>query len=445
MTRETKFGLLVGLGVILMVSLVVSDHLSVINHQQSADFTGYAEQATPLSEQSESFLPQTLERQVVNSPAASEMSDDDQPWRATPSHAALNHAASNSSQAVMMDSYEAEANVYAAGSSDAIPTPEQLNALNRPQITQEALNEDVLIDDPTLTQQFMDSARDIAATTNLLPMAARVDSSGLDPRDLSNSNRSAIAPAIVEPDTEAPTGAATLSEPIPSPNQNASLTGVQSQDPVNAQVNDAVDTLEAGVVYTVKPYDTLYDLAVRFYGSGSHWPFLQKQNADVVRANGQLVEGTKLFIPKKPASTTTGTTIATTQTITASTVATIEVKPGDSLSRLAARHLGDANAWPQLLEANRDVLKSANLVRPGMKLKLPATANSNTTATRSVSEPTKQIKPRTYTIKSGDTLAAIAKRLLNDRSRWDDIYELNKSQIKNPNVLQVGVEIRLPS
>lgn len=50
---------------------------------------------------------------------------------------------------------------------------------------------------------------------------------------------------------------------------------------------------------------------------------------------------------------------------------THEVKPGDSLSRIAKKVYGDANAWPQIFEANRDILKDPNKIFPGQKLKIP--------------------------------------------------------------------------
>jgi len=42
MARETKVGLLVGLGVILLVGIIVSDHLSVVQKQASPNLTGFA-------------------------------------------------------------------------------------------------------------------------------------------------------------------------------------------------------------------------------------------------------------------------------------------------------------------------------------------------------------------------------------------------------------------
>ena len=48
-----------------------------------------------------------------------------------------------------------------------------------------------------------------------------------------------------------------------------------------------------------------------------------------------------------------------------------EVKSGDSLSKIAKKEYGDANAWPKIFEANKDILKDPNKIFPGQKLKIP--------------------------------------------------------------------------
>lgn len=48
-----------------------------------------------------------------------------------------------------------------------------------------------------------------------------------------------------------------------------------------------------------------------------------------------------------------------------------EVKPGDSLSKIAKREYGDANKWPKIFEANKDTLKDPNKIFPGQKLTIP--------------------------------------------------------------------------
>jgi len=51
---------------------------------------------------------------------------------------------------------------------------------------------------------------------------------------------------------------------------------------------------------------------------------------------------------------------------------TYTVEKGDTLSRIAKQHLGDANAWKQIFEANRDVLDDPDRIQPGQVLKLPS-------------------------------------------------------------------------
>jgi len=48
-----------------------------------------------------------------------------------------------------------------------------------------------------------------------------------------------------------------------------------------------------------------------------------------------------------------------------------EVKSGDSLSKIAKREYGDANAWNRIFEANKDILKDPDKIYPGQKLKIP--------------------------------------------------------------------------
>ncbi|HJS59472.1 MAG TPA: LysM peptidoglycan-binding domain-containing protein [Vicinamibacteria bacterium] len=50
---------------------------------------------------------------------------------------------------------------------------------------------------------------------------------------------------------------------------------------------------------------------------------------------------------------------------------TYEVKSGDSLSKIAKRVYGNANAWKRIFEANKDVLKDPDKIYPGQKLKIP--------------------------------------------------------------------------
>ena len=50
---------------------------------------------------------------------------------------------------------------------------------------------------------------------------------------------------------------------------------------------------------------------------------------------------------------------------------TYTVKSGDTLSKIAKAHLGDANAYMRIFELNKDQLSDPNLIKPGQVLKLP--------------------------------------------------------------------------
>jgi nucleoid-associated protein YgaU len=54
---------------------------------------------------------------------------------------------------------------------------------------------------------------------------------------------------------------------------------------------------------------------------------------------------------------------------------TYTVKPGDTLSKIAKEMLGDANAYRDIFNANRDQLTDPDKIKPGQVLKIPAHAN----------------------------------------------------------------------
>jgi nucleoid-associated protein YgaU len=47
------------------------------------------------------------------------------------------------------------------------------------------------------------------------------------------------------------------------------------------------------------------------------------------------------------------------------------IKSGDTLSAIAKQFYGDANKYPAIFEANREVIKDANLIFPGQKIRIP--------------------------------------------------------------------------
>jgi nucleoid-associated protein YgaU len=57
---------------------------------------------------------------------------------------------------------------------------------------------------------------------------------------------------------------------------------------------------------------------------------------------------------------------------TTSAARTYTVKSGDTLSKIAKEHLGDANSYNLIFEANKDQLTDPDKIKPGQVLKIPA-------------------------------------------------------------------------
>lgn len=62
---------------------------------------------------------------------------------------------------------------------------------------------------------------------------------------------------------------------------------------------------------------------------------------------------------------------SSTATGPAVTFKTYTIVSGDSLSKIAKREMGNANAWQKIFEANKDVIKDPNKIFPGQKIRIP--------------------------------------------------------------------------
>lgn len=51
---------------------------------------------------------------------------------------------------------------------------------------------------------------------------------------------------------------------------------------------------------------------------------------------------------------------------------------------------------------------------------------------------------KTYEVKSGDTLSGIAAAHLGSASAWPRLWELNKSRVANPHLIEVGFQLQMP-
>lgn len=51
---------------------------------------------------------------------------------------------------------------------------------------------------------------------------------------------------------------------------------------------------------------------------------------------------------------------------------------------------------------------------------------------------------QTYTVQSGDTLGSIAKRMLGNASSYMEIYNANRDQLSDPNMIKPGQVLKIP-
>ena len=114
---------------------------------------------------------------------------------------------------------------------------------------------------------------------------------------------------------------------------------------------------------------------------------------------------------------------------------TVTVRPGDSLSLIARRTLGDSNRWQEIWEANKAQVPNPNAIMPGMILQLPGGAQTQAPP---------QTSTTTYTVRPGDSLSKISGVILGSPGRWREIWHLNRTQVPNPNFVSVGMVLRVP-
>jgi len=217
---------------------------------------------------------------------------------------------------------------------------------------------------------------------------------------------------------------------------------------------------EAPQFYTVVAGDTLYGIAEKTFGPGKgpQWRRIAEVNP-ALSDPSRLPWGMRIVIPRlqapprpAPNAAEDRTTVADSGTPSPQVYV---VKPGDTLGEISMAVYGTSRKWQMISEANGNL--DPRTLRPGLKLVIPqvqavpAVARSDTRVIERALEEVSEFVADTsrpagvYRVKRGETLYAIARRVLGDGSRWKEIYELNRRQMSAPEDLAAGQTILVPS
>ena len=307
MTRDAKIGLLVGLAFILIVGILLSEHITAATAPQRAQLAQAGDRV----------------RRATGAPLAP-----------TPA--------------------VADARI------DADPQPKQAV------VTREQLDSPVL---PPTTRIELGSPQ------NGQIKVIRVDQPA-DP----------IASAQPAPMTTTPMLAATTVTPVPANDQlqQAALEQGMELVPAGRETPRGRPIANAAKVkeYVAQTGDSLGRMASRLLGANTpaNRQLIISLNPSLAKDNNHVLVGAKYRIPADPWASALGVdnsepaakpaNAAKPEKAVVSTV-TYVVKAGDSLWKIADREIGGADALSKIKALNADVLGESEVVKVGMKLKLP--------------------------------------------------------------------------
>ncbi len=179
--------------------------------------------------------------------------------------------------------------------------------------------------------------------------------------------------------------------------------------------------------YTVKSGDTLSGIASKH---GMSLSALLKLNTQITNPNvlrvGQVI---------RISGAASGNSSSSANGNTSSSTGVYTVKQGDTLSGIASKHGMSLSA---LLKLNTQI-SNPNVLNVGQAIKVSGSVSSSGNSSSSGSNVIAPSVSATYTIKSGDTLSAVAKAY---KMNLSTLLSLNP-EITNPSVLKVGQVIKV--
>ena len=122
------------------------------------------------------------------------------------------------------------------------------------------------------------------------------------------------------------------------------------------------------------------------------------------------------------------------------------VQAGDTMALLAKQYYGSTQFEAFLISRNKQLADPTH-PRVGEVVHIVPRTNDGQSAAGPTNAALKRPNPtpREYRVKSGDSFYRIARDVLGDAKRWNELYEMNKKLVGNdPTKLQIGQVIILP-
>lgn len=156
----------------------------------------------------------------------------------------------------------------------------------------------------------------------------------------------------------------------------------------NSIVTDAANSLttptdvSVPVNYIIESGDTLWKIAVKFYGDGNYWQKIYEDNVDTISNPDRIFAGQAILIyPQQdalsapltnPNAANTAQLPQTNNAVADSTgMNTYVVQPGDNLWKIARKLYGRGWRWRIIYEANADTLPDPGQLHVGQILVIP--------------------------------------------------------------------------
>lgn len=202
-----------------------------------------------------------------------------------------------------------------------------------------------------------------------------------------------------------------------SSNSNSSSSGQSSSTTTNTEASAAS--------YTVKSGDTLSGIASQYNTTVNQIVSLNQLS------NPNLIYVGQVLKLKNSQTTNSSSSSSSSSSTAATTAGTYTVKAGDTLSAIASRYSTSSSTLASL-----NSLSNPNLIYVGQVLKV--SSNASTSSSTSSSANSTVTTAASYTVKSGDTLSAIA-------AKYGTTYQAlaSTNSISNPNDIYVGQVIKV--